>query len=97
MPNKNPFMGLDVMLPKMLFSLLPASFSKELPITVTLHGEPEENMYLSEPKLSRETVIVSGPLSAGERCFKRSFDYAQDGCYFVTLEFFLAKMIKSLI
>lgn len=35
--------------------------SKELPVEVHLNGELEEGTYLSEPLLSAETVLVTGP------------------------------------
>lgn len=37
--------------------------TKELPVEVILDGKPEEELPLSEPILSRETVKVSGPAS----------------------------------
>lgn len=37
--------------------------SKELPVDVVLSGTLEEGTYLSEPLLSAETILVTGPLS----------------------------------
>jgi len=37
--------------------------SKELPVEVVLNGELEDGTYLSEPLLSAETVLVTGPAS----------------------------------
>ena len=37
--------------------------SRELPVEIVLNGEPEDGTYLSEPLLSTETVLVSGPAS----------------------------------
>ena len=37
--------------------------SKELPVEIHLNGELEEGTYLSEPLLSAETVLVTGPSS----------------------------------
>lgn len=41
--------------------------SKELPVDVQLQGYLEDGMYLSEPELSAETVLVMGPSSLVNR------------------------------
>ena len=41
--------------------------SKEFPVEVTLDGTLEDGVYLSEPILSTETVLVSGPASLVDR------------------------------
>ena len=41
--------------------------SKELPVEVHLNGELEEGTYLSEPLLSAETVLVTGPSTLVKR------------------------------
>lgn len=46
--------------------------SRELPVEVYLEGEPEKGTYLSEPKLSVETVTITGPSSAVNRVTKVS-------------------------
>lgn len=40
--------------------------SKEMPVEVKLNGTLEEGTYLSEPALSTETVLVTGPVSLVE-------------------------------
>lgn len=44
--------------------------SREFPVEVHLNGKLEEGTYLSEPKLSVETVRVTGPASAVNRVTK---------------------------
>ena len=41
--------------------------SKEMPVEVMLNGLLDNNMHLSEPTLSNETVNVTGPVSAVEK------------------------------
>ena len=40
--------------------------TKTFPVEVVLNGEPDESLYLSKPKLSTESVLVTGPRSAVE-------------------------------
>lgn len=55
--------GISSKSPAVVEVLVETMASKELPVEVKLNGSLEDGTYLSEPQLSTETVMVTGPIS----------------------------------